>query len=167
MSAQRGKPNHLNGLQRRLSRMRHFRGHGIHSPYIYRIAREVLLTRRLFEGCDRALYEALGVESSLKERYRVELQNIYSLYDFDGFALDRSDAKFVVYTTSASQQSIEEGVESARTSGTTIAILNPRWDRQRETMCERIIDEHHCTTLYREGYLLIFNNHLPKQHFQL
>ena len=44
-------------LRNRLSRARYFRGHGVHSPFVYTIVREVFMRRELLPG-DRALYGA-------------------------------------------------------------------------------------------------------------
>ena len=47
-------------LHNRLVRARYFRGHGVHSPFVYNIVREVFMRGELLPG-DRRLYRALRV----------------------------------------------------------------------------------------------------------
>ena len=61
-------------LRNRLSRARYFRGHGVHSPFVYTIVREVFMRRELLPG-DRALYGAL-LEAGVSRRRAVQLQNL-------------------------------------------------------------------------------------------
>ena len=51
----------LRGISRltdRLSRARHFRGHGVHSPFVYGLVREAFMFHRLRDG-EHCLYDAL------------------------------------------------------------------------------------------------------------
>ncbi len=150
-----------------LRRMRHFRGHGVHSPYIYRIKREVFMRVKPLRDSENSglvsALEKLGVSSRL-------VAEIYALYHYCGddiFVIDplRLEAEargvFVVLT----QPRSDEWLESLRWSGTTVAVLGLRqWGRDR---LDRFIANHPSTTVERRDYLLIFNNHLPKQHFIL
>ena len=45
-------------LGSRLARVRYFRGHGVHSPFVYDLVREVFMRRELLPG-GHALYDAL------------------------------------------------------------------------------------------------------------
>ncbi len=55
----------------------------------------------------------------------------------------------------------------ARERGTTVVILHPNSDNERRSMCQKIMRGHRSTTIERFDYIVIFNNHLPKQHFKL
>ena len=55
----------------------------------------------------------------------------------------------------------------ARSIGVTLCIMNPYNNRERWQTCCRIIDNHPSTTVDNRAYLLVFNNHLPKQRFCL
>ncbi len=161
----------LKRIKRRLSRIRHFRGHGVHSPFIYRLVREVFMARRIIHSQDMSIYNSLSNEASLSERYRVELQNIYSICGYGRFEIDPESSidskEMVIYRSNHPPREIQKGVERASKSGTTIVILTPKKDRSRDSLCEEIVSRHSGTTVWRAEYLLIFNNHLPKQHFQL
>lgn len=51
-------PGRVSELRNRLSRARYFRGHGVHSPFVYDIVRSVFMRDDLLPG-RRDLYEAL------------------------------------------------------------------------------------------------------------
>ena len=62
-------------LRSHLARARFFRGHGVHSPFVYAIVRQVFMKTELAEG-DRSLYAALR-ERDVNERRAVQLQNLF------------------------------------------------------------------------------------------
>ncbi len=175
----------LQRIKRRLSRIRHFRGHGVHSPFIYRLAREVFMARRIVSSGDLSIYESLSNEASLSERYRIEIQNIYSICGYKSFEIvsekdpeidskidseevsETPKTEMVIYRSNHPLKEIQKGIERASKSGTTVVILTRKKDRSRDSLCEEIVSRHSGTTVWRAEYLLIFNNHLPKQHFQL
>ncbi len=148
----------LKHIRRRISHIRHLRGHNIHSPYIYKIAREVFLAHKLIPADDISIYERV---CEVDERLAIELQNIYTTCEYS----DPEQMK--ILTTELCEEQILQSITEAKENGTTIVVLLPCRDHAREALCERIVAQHHSTTLWRAGYLLIFNNHLPKQHFQL
>ncbi len=159
-------------VRERLSRIRHFRGHGVHSPYVYDIVREVVMARELLPSVDLSLYSALLSLDQIKERYCRELQNLATHCRYYHFAIDPLDNLYnpldmVVLSESYPQDQIRSRVEEARKSGTTVVILKPHGTLEREHLCCDILIRHRSATIHRIAYLLIFNNHLPKQHFQL
>ena len=52
-------------------------------------------------------------------------------------------------------------------AGHTVALMSPYDGCERQALCGQIIAGHASTTVDNRGYLLIFNNHLPKQHFRI
>ena len=65
----------LRGISRltdRLSRARHFRGHGVHSPFVYGLVREAFMFHRLRDG-EHCLYDALR-RVGIFHRRAVQLQ---------------------------------------------------------------------------------------------
>ena len=65
--------------------VRHWRGHGIHSPFMYGIVRNVFMKSRITGG-DTALYEALRGER-IGKKNAVKLQNLYTHCRMDGYTL--------------------------------------------------------------------------------
>ncbi len=170
-SVQRRRLNPLRRLRNRLSRIRHFRGHGIHSPYIYNIVREVFMRRTLLAATQELeLYDKLQRVGEISRRYIVELQNVATHCGYRVFAVNSVELEgidMVVVTSNHPTNLIEGVLREAISCGTTVAILHPNGRVEREDVCTRIVAEHKSTSIMRREYLLIFNNHLPKQHFEL
>lgn len=154
----------INGLRR----LRHFRGHGVHSPYVYSIVRDVFLRRGLYfeprcEGLHAELVELLG-RGVISRRRAVELHNIYIYCGYGSYAVDaipHQRVDFVIRSRRCDEALIERFVSD----GTTVVLLtNGEWgDRE----VDELIGRHGSTSVLRREYLLLFNNHLPKQHYVL
>ena len=153
-------------LAEQLHRARYFRGHGVHSPYVYNIVRKVFMQRRLFaETTD--LYDAL-VARGIARRRAVQLQNLvahcgYGTWRMDG--MERCD--FIVCTLAVDAAELARYAAFAREEGLTLCIMSPYKDSLRKAACRAMVDEHPSTTVDNRAYLLVFNNHLPKQKFVL
>ena len=137
-------------LRNRLSRARFFRGHGVHSPFVYDVVRNVFMRDTLLPG-DRALFREL-LAAGVPERRAVQLQNLAIHCGYATFGLNRADAEFCIATRSLSR---------------TVAVMSPYDGRERRAMCLQIVAAHRSTTVDNRGYLLVFNNNLPKQHFRI
>lgn len=151
----------------RLSRARYFRGHGVHSPFVYSIVRKVFMRSGLIG--DAAVFERLVSEGELPRKRAVELSNLaeHCAYSQVGLDYQREACALVVLSAKFPTEELEAVVEAARASGTTLAIMSPYANRERDRACRRIVESHRSTTIDNRGYLLVFNNHLPKQHFKL
>ena len=75
--------------------------------------------------------------------------------------------QMLIATMATSYEHLMEYVDYAREQGITLCIMRPYNNAERWAVCSRIIEEHASTTVDNRGYLLIFNNHLPKQRFRL
>ena len=89
-------PGRVSELRNRLSRARYFRGHGVHSPFVYDIVRSVFMCDDLLPG-RRDLYEAL-LTAGVSRRRAVQLQNLMIHCGYTTFGLNRADAEFCVAT---------------------------------------------------------------------
>lgn len=157
--------NKVSHLGDRLSRARYFRGHGVHSPFVYAIVREVFMRSTLMEG-EHRLYEEL-LRSGVHQKRAIQLQNLALHNGYTTFDIDDCNAEMCVLTRRLSTAETLEKVKLARNEKKTLVIMDPAQDNEREQMCRQIVREHTCTTVDNRGYLLIFNNHLPKQHFKI
>ena len=137
-------------LHNRLVRARYFRGHGVHSPFVYNIVREVFMRGELLPG-DRRLYRALR-GAGVPERRAIQLQNVAIHCGYGTFGLNRADAEFCILT---------RDLPRAET------LMSPCEGQDRQMLCRQIVAAHRSTTVDNRGYLLIFNNNLPKQHFRI
>lgn len=158
-------PERISDIRNRLSRVRYFRGHGVHSPFVYAIVREVFMRGDLLPG-DRTVYRAL-MQAGIPERRAVQLQNLAIHCGYATFGLNRADAAFCVLTRDLPRMRTLALVRTAAAKGHTVAVMSPCEGRERQAMCRQIVASHRSTTVDNRGYLLIFNNHLPKQHFEL
>ena len=151
----------------RLSRIRHFRGHGVHSPFVYSLVRKVFMRRTLIDPEQDNLYNAL-VELQISPKRAIELQNIATLLEYHTFSIDsdQGDADFNIITTSEVID-IRTAFECTKSSGTTLVILTPYLNKERREICRELIESHNSTSVDNRGYLIFFNNHLPKQHYRL
>ena len=152
-------------LHNRLGRARYFRGHGVHSPFVYNIVREVFMRGELLPG-DRRLYRALR-GTGVPERRAIQLQNVAIHCGYGTFGLNRADAEFCIATRSLSRTETLALVGDAAAAGNTVAVMSPYDGRERRAMCLQIVAAHRSTTVDNRGYLLVFNNNLPKQHFRI
>ncbi|MFI3323340.1 MAG: hypothetical protein SNI45_05445 [Rikenellaceae bacterium] len=147
-----------------LSRFGHFRGRGIHSPFIYYVVRNVFLSRKL-QHVTAPVFEQLTA-INLNSRTATELANFAYHCEATTVAIDRNDdsAKMIICSTQCPDDTIEALFESAATNGTSIVILTPY---KRRALCNSLLKRHCCTSIDRFKYLAFLNNHLPKQHFKL
>jgi hypothetical protein len=156
----------LKHLGSTIRRWRHFRGHGVHSPYVYSIVRQVFMCREL-RSDKHDLHDTL-IECQVARRRAVELQNLMHHCHYTSWTVDQlTPADLIVATMATTYEHLEEYASFARTQGKTLCIISPYNNAERWGVCERIIAEHPSTTVDNRGYLLVFNNHLPKQDFRL
>lgn len=149
-----------------LSRARYFRGHGVHSPYIYDIVRKVFMQGKLFTP-DSVLYTAL-INKGVAKRRSVQLANLAEHCGYDSWSIDTMEQKqIIIATLNTATTELTQYAEYARQKGATLCIINPYNNRERWETCLGIINAHPSTTVDNRAYLLIFNNHLPKQRFRL
>lgn len=149
-----------------LSRARYFRGHGVHSPFVYDIVRKVFMHSKLYTP-ESALYTALMANGVAKRR-AVQLANLAEHCKYNSWSIDSMEQKqMIILTLNTKYTELERYTEYAREIGATLCIINPYNNRERWDRCVGIIDAHPSTTIDNRAYLLIFNNHLPKQRFRL
>lgn len=153
-------------LRSHLARARFFRGHGVHSPFVYAIVRQVFMKTELAEG-DRSLYAALRGRD-VNERRAVQLQNLFIHCGYNRFGMNRAtEADLCIATADTPTDRLPQLAEAARREGATLCIMEPYADVERRNCCRRLAAEHPSTSIDNRGYLLLFNGTLPKQHFKL
>ena len=149
-----------------LSRARYFRGHGVHSPFVYDIVRKVFMQGKL-QNTDSALYYAL-LSKGVAKRRSVQIANLAEHCGYDNWCIDTMEQKqMIILTLDTHYTELARYAEYAREKGATLCIVNPYNTRERLNVCLSIIDAHPSTTVDNRAYLLVFNNHLPKQRFRL
>lgn len=157
-------------LPSNMKRARYFRGHGVHSPYVYAIVREVFMRSTLMTD-EHTLHDLL-ITAGVTRRRAVQLQNLmthckYTSYKIDCPVEQIVDCDIVFATTNTATEKLTSMAEKAREEHITLCIISPSMERQRDNICKAIVDAHPCTSVDNRGYLLLFNNHLPRQRFRL
>ena len=151
----------------RLSRARYFRGHGVHSPFVYNVVRQVFMRSTLAVEEDAFFGEMIAARVPRKRA--VQLRNLaaHCSYERVGMDCECAGLDFVVLTANTPSADLVQIAEQAKQSGTNLAIVAPYASRERNEACKAIVAAHRSTTVDNRGYMLVFNNHLPKQHFKL
>ena len=156
----------LKHLPSYLRRARHFRGHGVHSPYVYNIVRQVFMQRKL-QCADHALYTLL-LDKGISVRRAIQLTNLATHCNYASWSIDALEHSDILFASlDISHDELMGYADYAREHGITLCIMNPYYNAQRWERCSTIIENHPCTTVDNRAYLLVFNNHLPKQRFRL
>lgn len=149
----------------RLVRARYFRGHGVHSPFVYDLVRRVFMQSKLLPG-DRDLYRTL-LAGGVAEGRAIQLQNLMIHCGYAAFGLNCANGELCIVTPALSEKEIAVLVRNAAEVGRTVVVMTPYIAPAWQSMCRRLIAAHRSTTIDNRGYLLIFNNYLPKQHFRI
>ncbi len=158
----------LSLIGNRVSRAKHFRGHGVHSPFVYNMVRKVFMRRGKLLDDNHALFDTL-VATGISRRRAAELQNAMIYCDATTFAIDNSDciAEFNIVTEQFPLNALHEVAKRAAEQRVTLIIVSPYKTRERNDVCNAIIEQHTSTSIDNRAYLILLNNHLPKQHFRL
>ena len=151
-------------LRSHLARARFFRGHGVHSPFVYAIVRQVFMKTELREG-DRSLYAALR-ERGVNERRAVQLQNLFIHCGYNRFGMNRAtEADLCIATADTPTDRLPQLAEAARRGGDALhhgAVCR----RRTPQLLQASGGGTPSTSIDNRGYLLLFNGTLPKQIFQ-
>ncbi len=115
---------------------------------------------------DRSLYEAL-LAVGIAERRAVQLQNLAIHCGYGSFGLNCAMGELCIVTHALALTEVAALVRDAAEAGRTVAVMTPYIDSEWRSLCRRLIAAHRSTTIDNRGYLLIFNNYLPKQHFRI
>lgn len=145
-------------------RMRHYRGHGIHSPFVYTLVRRVFVDSA-WVGEDRRLYDFLRA-NGVKMRPAFQLQNLCNLCGFEGFSTEDEEGNVLHIVMPG--EGPERIYKLSRNPNLTFVVLYPYKNRERVDVCQSIASQGRRLTIDARHWFLIYNSEqLPKQHFRL
>ena len=150
----------------RLPRAKHYRGYGVHSPFVYALVRKVFMCRALFEGSGSELYDALRKEG-LSTKSARQLHNLIPHVEAKSYSINSVDGEVAILLENYPTEQLREAYDEAKKGGKTLVICQPYANRERQSCVKMLMDNHTSTTVDNRAYILFFNNYLPKQHYRL
>ena len=157
-------------------RVKHFRGHGVHSPFVYAIIRKALMKYK-FTSDDKNLYNRLHDELCDRKSAR-QLQNLYNHCSYSNFLIininnchsydSKVQSDLIIVSESVNTAQSDQILEEYLSNGTPVVVIHPRSSKQRLKMCKQHIDSGKYLTIDNRRFIIYYcNNRLPKQHFKL
>lgn len=153
-------------LGNKLSRAKHYRGHGVHSPFVYGLVRKAFMSKKLIEGTGSALYDSLRTNDVAAKRAR-QLHNTLKYIEGQNYSINEVGGDLSILLANYPTEQLREAYEEAKSKGLTLVVCQPYLNRERQIEVRTLIDEHRSTTVDNRAYILFFNNRLPKQHYRL
>ena len=150
----------------RIARLKHRKGHGVHSPFVYGFVRKALMTKALCEGSGTALYDSL-IAVGLKEKRARELHNVLSYIEGQSYSINEVEGDLSILLADYPTEQLRAALATAKTEGVALVICQPYLNRERQNEVNALVAEHRSTTVDNRAYIVFFNNHLPKQHYRL
>lgn len=158
---------------RNFFRINHWRGHGIHSPFMYRLVREVLVKKRVSYN-PHTLPENI-INYNLLKRDTLLIRNLYSFLQYPDSVIvgegEPGNRTFCVAPMDASPEAIRQTIEmirSRRYNECCVAVLGVNKSLEKYQLCRRLIQTEGCVCvdLYRT-YLFLFDHRLQKQYYRI
>ena len=150
----------------RLSRLKHRKGHGVHSPFVYGFVRKVLMSKALCEGAGTALYDTL-LANGVAHRRAKELHNTLVYIEGQSYSINEVEGDLSILLADYPTEKLAAALTTAKAEGVALAICQPYANRERQEAVKALMAEHRSTTVDNRAYILFCNNHLPKQHYRL
>ena len=162
----RGLKRRLSLIGNRLSRAKHYRGYGVHSPFVYGLIRKVFMCKHLFEEQASGLFDAL-LACGVPAKRAIQLQNTLHHCECKAYSINAVEGDFALFTADYPAEQLREQYEKAKARGAIFVVLSPYLNRERQNEVKALVAEHCSTTVDNRAYILFFNNHLPKQYYRL
>lgn len=151
----------------RLSRAKYYRGHGVHSPFVYGLVRKVFMRRTLQEGTGTTLYDAL-CRSGMSKRSACQLHNILYYIEGKSFAINEVGCDLSILLADYPTEKLRAAYQDVATEGGTLVVCQPYATRERQSEVDALVEMHNLTSVDNRTYvILFFDKKLPKQHFRL
>ena len=159
-----------------MMRVKHYRGYGVHSPFVYGLVRHSVMMKSSIVGDDCSIFEGLR-ELGVSRKRATQLQNMCTWAGYKSAcyltdanravgALDAHTVCFVMpdYPMELTVELCQKAAEAEA----VVCVMKPYDSRVRSKACKELIRNHIHTSVDNRGFLLLFfNPHQPKQHFKL
>ena len=153
--------------------VRHWRGHGIHSPFMYGIVRNVFMKSKI-TGPDTRLYDELRRER-IGRKHAVNIQNLYAHCRMESHTLvpglgsqTRAGRNLCILMPDASAETIVEKVRESAGKDDCLILLAPHRNARRWRMAQQIRTHYPCVSVDRRVMMIyFFNPKLQPQHYRI
>ena len=153
--------------------VRHWRGHGVHSPFMYGIVRNVFMKNRI-TGNDRSLYQAL-IRRGIGQKTGILLQNLYTHCQMDQYVLignntcELPDGRvFCILLPNAPLDVIAQMAQQALTRPGCLVMLSPYRTAQKWRLAQQLCEAYRCVSVDRRVMMLYFvDPKLQPQHYRI
>lgn len=149
-----------------LSRVKHRRGHGVHSPFVYSLVRKVFMSKVLDKSLGTALYDSLR-DAGLAEKSARQLHNLLPHIEGQSYSINEVECDLSILLADYPAEQLRGAYEDAKAAGVILVVCYPYLSRERQLAVGALIADHSCTSVDNGAYTLFFNNGLPKQHYRL
>ena len=152
----------------------HWRGHGIHSPFMYGIVRNVFMKSHIV-GTDRQLYEILR-HNGIEQKQAVKIQNLYTHCRMKGFATVASGEslnhitsdQMCILLPGASLETIAATARQVSENRATLILLSPHRNARCWRFAQQIWCHYPCVSVDRRVMVLyFFNSKFQPQHYRI
>lgn len=151
------------------SRLRHRRGHGVHSPLVYSLIRNVFMNKGA--GEDKYLHNKI-LEIGGSRKAARDAQNIYDHFGFSTFSLNNIENTFegnrlYIFSDMLAGDSLLRTIDKGEMTGNALVVI-PDKSKELKSLCKTIAEKHTGISIDRKDYFLYFyNGQYAKQHYKL
>jgi hypothetical protein len=124
------------------------------------------MSKTLFENSGTALYDELLAVGVSQKRAR-ELHNLLPYVEGQSYSINEVECDLSILLADYPTERLRDAYEEAKAQKVTLVVMQPYLNRERQNAVKELVDEHQCTVVDNRGYILLFNNRLPKQHYRL
>ena len=153
--------------------VRHWRGHGIHSPFMYGIVRNVFMKSRI-TGRDRTLYNAL-IRHRIGRKNGILLQNLYTHCKMERFVLVGAmdvplppGPVFCILLPNTPTETLGFMARKILAQSGCLVVLAPHRSSRRWKVAQQIRQHYRCVSVDRRVMMLYFADpKLQPRHYRI
>lgn len=153
------------GFRKWEQHLRHSRGYGVHSPFLYGVVRDSMMPRKVMG--DNALYNELR-SRGIDKRTAIRLQNYLHHEGFTRWSIgpeEELSSQLCILPEECPEEMVSQMHQELchHAERATLCLLHSTKSRKR--MRDRIVTDHPCMSAEKSRFTLLFlNPSLPKQH---
>lgn len=149
-------------------RLRHRRGYGVHSPFLYEVVRSTMMPRKMTSD-DRRLYDALR-NKGVDHRSATRLQNYLLHVGYECWTIDQcpdnNQAKVLcIATRQCPTDELERLLNACQEHKEEATLCVFHRSKEAKAECNRLVEQHSSMSAEKPRFTLFFHHRpLPKQH---